>query len=59
MSLTQAEAVFASIHEAALNDLLMAFLTDRRSQTSGSSTGRQRRLNQLNTPPKKRPKSAA
>jgi hypothetical protein len=29
MSLTQAEAVFASIHETALNDLLTAFFTDR------------------------------
>jgi hypothetical protein len=29
MSLTQAEAVFASIHETALNDLLAAFFTDR------------------------------
>jgi hypothetical protein len=29
MSLTEAEAVFASIHETALNDLLTAFFTDR------------------------------
>jgi hypothetical protein len=29
MSLTQAEAVFASIHETALNDILTAFFTDR------------------------------
>jgi hypothetical protein len=29
MSLTQAEAVFASTHETALNDLLTAFFTDR------------------------------
>lgn len=29
MSLTQAEAVFASVHEDALNDLLTAFCTDR------------------------------
>lgn len=29
MSLTEAEAVFASIHEDALNDLLTAFCTDR------------------------------
>ena len=29
MSLTQTEAVFASIHETALNDLLTAFFTDR------------------------------
>lgn len=29
MSLTQAEAVFASVHETALNDLLTAFFTDR------------------------------
>jgi hypothetical protein len=29
MSLTQAEAVFASIHEDALNDILTAFCTDR------------------------------
>lgn len=29
MSLTEAEAVFASVHETALNDLLTAFFTDR------------------------------
>jgi hypothetical protein len=29
MSLTEAEAVFASIHETALNDLITAFCTDR------------------------------
>jgi hypothetical protein len=29
VSLTQAEAVFASVHETALNDLLTAFFTDR------------------------------
>lgn len=29
MSLTEAQAVFASIHETALNDLLTAFFTDR------------------------------
>jgi hypothetical protein len=29
MSLTESEAVFASIHETALNDLLTAFFTDR------------------------------